>query len=150
MRSLSSISIFAITATAISLIAGAAIAQNKPSKWIDFGSVGTGERIQLDINSVKQTQMPVNDRTNMEGMTDEDIKTSKIPMREVISFTYKIDGRSRYAYTISCKGRNLTVNPSWRTSTTSVDYWPQYFSVPADSPASRQMLKNVCSLGAVK
>ncbi|NJR32778.1 MAG: hypothetical protein HC778_08220, partial [Chamaesiphon sp. CSU_1_12] len=103
---------FTITAATISLISGIAIAQDKPSKWIDFGKVGNGEQLQLDIYSVTHTTMPVDDRTNMEGMTGEDVKESKIPMRDAIAFTYKIGGRIRYAYTISCKGRNPIANPS--------------------------------------
>jgi hypothetical protein len=143
-------SIFSLVIAVLSSVSGAAIAQDKPSKWIDFGKVGTGERLQLDVNNVLLSRMPIDDRINLEGMTDEDIKNAKIPMRRVIFFNYKIGGRLRNAYTISCNGKNLTANPSWRTSTTYIDYWPQYFSVPADSPTSRQMLKNVCVLGAAK
>lgn len=150
MRLISAIFSLFIVVVKISIGSGAAIAQDKPSKWIDFGKVGTGERLQLDVNNVIRTRMPIDDRTNLEGMTDEDIKNANIPMRGVISFNYKIDGRLRRAYTTSCKNKNLTTNPSWRTSTKVVDYWPQYFSVSADSSSSRQMLKNVCILGIAK
>jgi hypothetical protein len=150
MRLNSAIFSLVIAVVTISIGSTAAISQDKPSKWIDFGKVGTGERLQLDVNNVFRTRMPIDDRTNLEGMTDEDIQTAKIPMRGVISFNYKIDGRLRRAYTNSCKNKNLTANPSWRTSTTFIDYWPQYFSVPADSLSSRQMLKNVCILGVSK
>ena len=112
-------------------------------QWIDFGAA-KGEQLQLDTSSVMSIKMPVDDRINMEGGADEG---SKVPMRKVISFKYKIGGRTRSAYTISCDGKKLKSNPSWRTATTYIDYWPQYFSVKADSPSSKQMLKNVCILG---
>ncbi len=137
-----------LTITAIAIISCAASAQEKQPRWIDFGAVGTGDKLQLDINSILRTKMPIDDKINMEGRDGSE--TASIPMRNVIAFSYKIGGRTRSAYTISCNGRNLNATPSWRTSTTYVDYWPQYFSVPADSPASRQMLKNVCVLGIAK
>jgi hypothetical protein len=147
----STLSSFSFVFAAATLIfTSTAIAQERPSKWIDFGRVGTTEKLQLDVNNIRYTQMPIDDRQNLEGMTGEDIKNAKIPMRDAISFTYKIGGRTRFAYTVSCKGKNLAPNPTWRTSTTTIDYWPQYFSVPADSPASRQMLKNVCGLATAK
>jgi hypothetical protein len=92
--------------------------------------------------------MPVDDKINMEGR--DGTETDRIPMRKVIAFSYKIGERTRRAYTISCNRKNLKANPSWRTATTYVDYWPQYFSVAANTPASRQMLKNVCTLGVAK
>jgi hypothetical protein len=146
MRSISPILL--CTITTVSLISGAAIAQDKPAQWIDFGTASKGERLQLDANSILRSTMPVDDRINMEGR--DGTETDKIPMRKVIVFSYKIGGRDRRAYTISCNGKNLKANPSWRTATTYVDYWPQYFSVAADTPASRQMLKNVCALGVNK
>lgn len=146
MRSSSSIFIFTL-ATTISL-SGTAIAQDKPAQWIDFGTASKGERLQLDANSILRSTMPVDDKINMEGRDGSE--TDNIPMRKIIAFSYKIGGRNRRAYTISCNGKNLKANPSWRTSTTYRDYWPQYFSVSADTPASRQMLKNVCALGAAK
>jgi hypothetical protein len=145
MRFISTLTLATITIASISTIA---IAQDKPAQWIEFGTVGEGERLQLDTNSVLRSKMPVNDRTNMEGL--DGTETTNIPMRKVVVFTYKIGGRTRHAYTISCNGRNLNADPSWRTSTTYVDYWPQYFSVKADSSVSQQMLKNVCVLGTKK
>jgi hypothetical protein len=92
--------------------------------------------------------MPVNDEINMEGR--DGTETDNIPMRKVVSFTYNIGGRERHAYTTSCNGKNLATNPSWRTATTYIDYWPQYFSVMADSLVSKKMLKQVCVVNAAK
>jgi hypothetical protein len=146
MQSNSSIFFFTIMITI--LLSGSAIAQDKPAQWIDFGTVSKGERLQLDANSIIRSTMPVDDRINMEGR--DGTETDKIPMRKAIAFSYKIGGRTRHAYTISCNGKNLKAKPSWRTATTYIDYWPQYFSVAADTPASKQMLKNVCALSINK
>lgn len=148
MRSVLSIVTFSITAAVISTIASTAVAQDKPAQWIDFGVVGKGEQLQLDTNNIIRSTMPIDDKTNMEGISGDE--TTGIPMRKVIFFNYKIGGRTRHAYTVSCQGRNLKAAPSWRTAITYIDYWPQYFSVQADSPASKQMLKNVCVLAMAK
>jgi hypothetical protein len=120
------------------------IAQDRQQNWIGFGSVVNGEQLRLDTASIKPGKMPVNDKINMEGR--DGTETDRIPMRKVVLFTYKIGGRERHAYTTSCNGKNLAANPSWRTATTYLDYWPQYFSVKADSPVSKKMLRQVCAV----
>jgi hypothetical protein len=145
-----------ISFTICSIIIGAIIAtfacpvnaQDRQPKWIDIGTFGNGDRLRLDIASILPGTMPVDDKINMEGR--DGTETDNIPMRNVVVFTYNIGGRKRHAYTISCNGKNLVANPSWRTATTYIDYWPQYFSVKADSPIGKKMLKQVCTVNAAK
>ncbi|WP_310423709.1 hypothetical protein [Chamaesiphon sp. VAR_48_metabat_135_sub] len=122
------------------------IAQDR--QWLGFGEVVNGEQLRLDLASVQSGTMPVNDKINMEGRDGSE--TDKIPMRKIVLFTYNIGGRERHGYTTSCNGKNLAANPSWRTATNYIDYWPQYFSVKADSPVSKKMLKQVCVVNASK
>jgi hypothetical protein len=119
------------------------------SQWVSFGRASNGEVLQLDIGSVTYRIMPVNDRINTEGMAEEDIRR-RIPHHRVLAFEYKIGERKRKAYTAACQGGQLLANPSWRTFTTYIDHWPQYFSVPAHSLASQKLLREVCGLGLVR
>jgi hypothetical protein len=148
MRAVPFAVLYTITAITIAMLSRSVIAQERQQKWIGFGEVDNGEQLRLDTASIQSVTMPVNDKINMEGR--DGTETDKIPMRKVILFTYNIGGRDRHAYTISCKGKNLAANPSWRTATTYLDYWPQYFSVKADSPVSKKMLKQVCVVNASK
>jgi hypothetical protein len=148
MRSIPSPLFYTIAIMTIAMVSSPVIAQDRQQKWIGFGEVGNGEQLRLDTASIQSGTMPVNDKINMEGR--DDTETGKIPMRKVVLFTYNIGGRERHAYTTSCNGKNLAANPSWRTATTYIDYWPQYFSVKADSPVSKKMLKQVCVVNASK
>jgi hypothetical protein len=137
-----------IIVTILAIVSSPVNAQDRSPKWIDFGAVVNGEQLRLDLASIQPGTMPVNDKINMEGR--DGTETDKIPTRNVVLFTYNIGGRKRHAYTISCNGRNLATNPSWRTATNYIDYWPQYFSVNADSPVSKKMLKQVCAMNTTK
>jgi hypothetical protein len=148
MRFVSVTLLSTILATIVAAVSSPVNAQERQPQWLDFGTIGNGDRLLLNITSIQSGKMPVNDKINMEGR--DGTETDNIPMRKVVLFTYNIGGRKRHAYTTSCSGINLAVNPSWRTATTYVDYWPQYFSVQADSPASRKMLKQVCVVNAAK
>jgi hypothetical protein len=148
MRSVSFTILCIPIATLALMFSHPAIAQDRPQNWIGFGSIGNGERLRLDTASIKPGTMPVNDKINMEGR--DGTETDRIPMRKVVLFTYNIGGRERHAYTTSCNGKNLAANPSWRTATTFVDYWPQYFSVKADSLVSKKMLRQVCAVNPAK
>ena len=148
MRSVPFAIFYTITAMIIAMVSSPVIAQDRPQKWIGFGEVGNGEQLRLDTASIQSGTMPINDKINMEGRDGSE--TDKIPMRKVVLFNYNIGGRERHAYTTACNGRNLAANPSWRTATTYIDYWPQYFSVKADSPISKKMLKQVCVVSASK
>jgi hypothetical protein len=139
---------YAMSAMTIAIASNPVIAQDRQQKWIGFGDIGNGEQLRLDTVSIQSGTMPVNDKINMEGR--DGTETDKILMRKVVLFTYNIGGRERHAYTTSCNGKNLAINPSWRTAITYIDYWPQYFSVKADSPVSKKMLKQVCVVNASK
>lgn len=148
MRVISLTLFWTMMTTIVPMFAHPVVAQDRAQKWVNFGTVANGERLQLDLASIQSSTMPVNDKINMEGR--DGTETDKIPMQKVVLFNYNLGGRKRFAYTTSCNGRNLAANPSWRTATTYIDYWPQYFSVKADSPVSKKMLKQVCVVNAAK
>ncbi len=147
MRSISFTLCCTIMAAIVPMFANPVVAQDRSPKWMSFGIVGN-ERLQLDLASIQSSTMPVNDKINMEGR--DGTEPDKIPMQKVVLFNYNIGGRKRHAYTTACNSKNLAVNPSWRTATSYIDYWPQYFSVKADSPVSQKMLKQVCVVNAAK
>ncbi len=130
------------------IISNLTVANSQSQKWINFGKTNSGEKLRLDISSIKFEMMAVDDTINMEGRDNDDVKG--IPMHRVIAFKYNIGGRNRSSYTTSCSGRKLTTNPGWRTFTSYVDYWPQYFSINADGNSSVRMLKKVCELSQSK
>jgi hypothetical protein len=84
-----------------------------------------------------------------EQLIREIAKHPKI-LQTIEVFDYSISGRKRSGYTKSCKQGNLAANPTWKTYTSLIDYWPQYFLVEADSVASKKMLQRVCSLSLYK
>jgi hypothetical protein len=135
------------TLATIATISIAANAKTTSAKWIDFGTTN-GARLKLDANSIKSMRRPIDDSINLEGR--DDAYKNSLPMHRVISFDYNVAGYKRSAYTTSCQGSNLKVNPSWRTYITIVDYWPQYFSVAANSAVRRNMLVRVCKMSATK
>ncbi|WP_310481967.1 hypothetical protein [Chamaesiphon sp. VAR_48_metabat_403] len=147
MRSISCTLFCTIMTAIVPMFANPVVAQDRSQKWIGVGKIGD-ERLQLDLASIQSGTMPTNDKINMEGR--DGTETDKIPMQKVVLFNYNIGGRKRHAYTTACNGRNLAANPSWRTATSYIDYWPQYFSVKADSPVSQKMLKQVCVVNAAK
>jgi hypothetical protein len=85
-----------------------------------------------------------------DSLNNEDGFYDNLPKIRVVAFDYSIGGRTRSAYTRSCNSGNFAANPSWRTYTSFIDYWPQYFSVEADSVASKRMLQRVCTLSLSK
>lgn len=134
----------AIAISSVSIFTIPVLAQNQQERWVDFGQTNSGEIIRLNERSVKFKIMLADDTLN-----DEDgfyIQNNKYPKVKVVVFEYNIGGRKRNAYTKSCKQGKLSANPSWKTYTNFIDYWPQYFLVPADSIASQNMLQRVCTL----
>lgn len=109
--------------------------------WVEFGETNSGETLKLKEASIKFQMMLVDDSLN-----NEDGHYDNLPKIKVVAFDYSVGGRTRSAYTKSCNGGNVDANPSWKTYTSFIDYWPQYFLVKADSMASQKMLERVCSL----
>ncbi len=135
----------AIAITSLSLFSTPVLAQANQERWVDFGKTKSGETLRLNERSIKFEMMLVDDSLN-----NEDGHYDNLPKIRVVAFDYSIGGRKRSAYTKSCKDGNLAANPSWRTYTAFIDYWPQYFSVEADSVASKKMLQRVCTLSLSK
>ncbi|MEB3182181.1 MAG: hypothetical protein VKL59_24565 [Nostocaceae cyanobacterium] len=131
----------AIAIASGSLLSTPVLAQSIPERWVDFGTTNSGERLKLNETSIKFEMMLVDDTLN-----NEDGHYDNLPKIRVVVFDYSIGGRKRNAYTKSCNGGNLADNPSWKTFTSLIDYWPQYFLVKADSVASKKMLQRVCTL----
>ena len=121
------------------------LAQTNQERWVDFGKTNSGETLRLNEKSIKFEMMLIDDTLN-----NEDGFYDNLPKIRVVAFDYSIGGRKRSAYTKSCNRGNLAANPSWRTYTSFIDYWPQYFSVEADSVASKRMLQQVCTLSLSK
>ncbi|MBE9127284.1 MULTISPECIES: hypothetical protein [unclassified Coleofasciculus] len=131
----------AIAIASLSMFATPVIAQINQEWWVDFGKTNNGETLRLNESSIKFEMMLVDDSLN-----NEDGFYDNLPKIRVVTFDYSVGGRERSAYTKSCNGGNLAANPSWRTYTSYIDYWPQYFLVEADSVASQRMLQRVCTL----
>ncbi len=121
------------------------LAQVNQEQWVDFGKTNSGETLSLNESSIKFERMLVDDSLN-----NEDGFYDNLPKIRVVAFEYSVGGRKRSAYTKSCNRGNLAADPSWRTYTSFIDYWPQYFSVEADSVASKKMLQRVCTLSLSK
>jgi len=130
-----------IAIASLSLLSTPALAQSIPQRWVDFGTTNSGETLKLNETSIKFEIMLVDDTLN-----NEDGHYDNLPKIRVVAFEYSIGGRKRSAYTKSCNQGNLAANPSWKTFTSLIDYWPQYFLVKADSVASKKMLQRVCTL----
>lgn len=135
----------AIAIASLSILSTPVLAQTNQERWVDFGKTNSGETLRLNERSIKFEMMLIDDSLN-----NEDGHYDNLPKIKVIAFEYSIGGRKRSAYTKSCKGGNLAANPSWRTYTSFIDYWPQYFSVEADSVASKKILQRVCTLSLDK
>ncbi|MBD2666747.1 hypothetical protein B6N60_02957 [Richelia sinica FACHB-800] len=135
---------YVIPISCLSIITTPVLAQSQQKKWVDFGQTNSGEIIKLNENSVKFEIMLADDTLNNEDGFYSD--NDKYPKVKVVVFEYNIGGRKRNAYTKSCDYGKLTTNPSWKTYTTFIDYWPQYFLISADSVASQNMLQRVCTL----
>lgn len=135
----------AIAITSLSIFSTPALAQTNQERWVDFGKTKSGETLRLNERSIKFEMMLPDDSLN-----NEDGHYDNLPKIRVVAFEYSVGGRKRSAYTKSCKGGNLAANPNWRTYTAFIDYWPQYFSVEADSVASKRMLQRVCTLSLSK
>jgi len=120
-------------------------AQITQQRWVDLGKTNSGETLKLNEKSI-EFQLVLID----ESLNNEDGFYDKLPKTKVVAFEYSIGGRKRYAYTKSCKDGNVTSNPNWKTYTSIIDYWPQYFLVEADSVASKKMLQRVCALSLYK
>lgn len=138
-------SVTAIAIGTLSIFSTPSIAQTDRQQWMSFGQTNSGEILQLNTSSIKFRMMLIDDTINEEGGYE-----SKLPRIKVVAFDYSIGGRKRSAYTKSCQGRSITDRPSWKTYTSFLDYWPQYFQVEADSIASQKMLQRVCHLSANK
>lgn len=134
----------AIAISCLPIFTTPVLAQNKQEKWVDFGQTNNGEIIKLNERSVKFEIMLADETLNDEDRFYSENDT--YPKVKVVIFEYSIGGRTRNAYTKSCNHGKLSANPSWKTYTTFIDYWPQYFLVPADSIASQNMLRRVCTL----
>ena len=135
----------AIAITSLSMFSTPVLAQITQERWVDFGKTNTGETLRLNESSIKFEMMLVDDSLN-----NEDGFYDNLPKIRVVAFQYSIGDRKRSAYTKSCTRGNLAANPSWRTYTSFIDYWPQYFSVNADSVASKRMLQRVCTFSLHK
>ncbi|MBD2295350.1 hypothetical protein H6G06_18205 [Anabaena sphaerica FACHB-251] len=134
----------AIAISSLPIFTTPVLAQTKQEKWVDFGQTNNGEIIKLNESSVKFEIMLADDTLNNEDGFYSD--NDKYPKVKVVVFEYNIGGRKRNAYTKSCNRGKLSANSSWKTYTTFIDYWPQYFLVEADSAASQNMLRRVCTL----
>ncbi|BAZ32876.1 hypothetical protein NIES4074_53830 [Cylindrospermum sp. NIES-4074] len=138
----------AITISSLSIFSTPVTAQINKERWVDFGKTNSGEILRLNESSIGFRMMLVDDTLNNEdGFYDDNDKFPKI---KVVVFDYSISGRKRSAYTKSCNYGNLAPNPTWKTYTSFIDYWPQYFLVEADSVASKKMLQRVCALSLYK
>ena len=131
----------AIAITSLSIFSTPTLAQTNQERWVDFGKTNSGEALKLNETSINFEMMLVDDTLN-----NEDGFYDNLPKIRVVTFDYSVGGRKRSAYTKSCNRGNLAANPNWRTYTSFIDYWPQYFSVEADSVASKRMLQRVCTL----
>lgn len=131
----------AIAIASLSIFSTPVFAQINQERWVDFGKTNRGEILRLNEKSIKFEMMLMDDTLN-----NEDGHYDDLPKIRVVAFDYSVGGRKRSAYTKSCNRGNLAANPSWRTYTSFIDYWPQYFSVEADSVASKRMLQRVCTL----
>ncbi|HEY9666826.1 MAG TPA: hypothetical protein V6C91_08470 [Coleofasciculaceae cyanobacterium] len=131
----------AIAITSLSIFSTPLLAQVNKERWVDFGKTNSGETLKLNERSIKFEMMLIDDFLN-----NEDGYYDNLPKIRVVAFDYSIGGRKRSAYTKSCNDGNLATNPSWKTYTSYLDYWPQYFLVEADSVASKRMLQRVCTL----
>lgn len=135
----------AIAIASLSIFSTPVFAQVNQERWVDFGKTNRDETLKLNEKSIKFEMMLVDDTLN-----NEDGFYDNLPKIRVVTFDYSVGGRKRSAYTKSCNRGNLAANPSWRTYTSFIDYWPQYFSVEADSVASKKMLQRVCTLSLSK
>lgn len=135
----------AIAIASLSMFSTPVIAQINQEQWVDFGETNSGETLRLNKESIKFEMMLADDSLN-----NEDGFYNNLPKIKVVAFEYSIGGRKRIAYTKSCSDGNLAANPSWKTYTSYIDYWPQYFLVKADSVASKKMLQRVCTLSLSK
>ena len=135
----------AVAIASLSIFSKPVLAQVKPERWVEFGKTKSGETLKLNESSIKFEMMLADDSLN-----NEDGFYDNLPKIRVVAFDYSIGGRKRSAYTKSCNGGNLAANPSWRTYTSFIDYWSQYFSVEADSVASKKLLQRVCTLSLDK
>ncbi|AFZ24985.1 hypothetical protein Cylst_2788 [Cylindrospermum stagnale PCC 7417] len=138
----------AITISSLSIFSTPVIAQINKERWVDFGKTNSGETLKLNESSIGFQMMLVDDTLNNEDGFYSD--NDKFPKIKVVVFDYRINGRKRSAYTKSCNSGNLAPNPTWKTYTSFIDYWPQYFLVEADSLASKKMLQRVCALSLYK
>ena len=131
----------AIAIASLSIFSTPVLAQVNQERWVNFGKTNNGETLRLNESSIKFEMMLTDDSLN-----NEDGFYDNLPKIRVVAFEYSVEGRKRSAYTKSCNRGNLAAKPSWRTYTSFIDYWPQYFSVEADSVASKRMLQRVCTL----
>lgn len=131
----------ALALASLSIFSTPVLAQLNQEQWVEFGQTNSGETLKLNERSIKFEMMLPDDSLN-----NEDGHYDNLPKMKVVAFDYSIGGRKRSAYTKSCNRGNLAANPRWRTYTSFIDYWPQYFSVEADSVASKRMLQRVCTL----
>jgi hypothetical protein len=143
LQLIKSVGMIAMVLGSLSIFSTGAIAQTDREEWVSFGKMANAEVLKLDRKSIKFRSMLIDDTINEEGGYE-----GKVPRIQVVAFDYSIGGRKRIAYTKSCKGSSLGNRPSWRTSTSFVDYWPKYFQVEADSIPSQKMLQMVCSVSA--
>ena len=145
MQLIKSAAAIAIVVGSLSLFSTPSIAQTTRQQWISFGQTNDGEILKLNTSSIKFRMMLIDDTINEEGGYE-----SKLPRIKVVAFDYSIGGRKRSAYTKSCQGGSVADRPNWKTYTSFLDYWPQYFQVEADSISSQKMLQRVCLLSANK
>jgi hypothetical protein len=141
LQLIKSVRLITIVLGFLSIFSTGAIAQTDRQEWVSFGKADNGETLNLNRKSIKFRSMLIDDTINEEGGYE-----GKVPRIQVVTFDYSIGGRKRAAYTKSCKGGSLGSRPSWKTSTSFIDYWPQYFQVEADSIPSQKMLQMVCTL----
>ncbi|WP_413173360.1 hypothetical protein [Anabaena azotica] len=138
----------AITISALSIFSTPVIAQTDKEDWTNFGKVHSGEILKLNEKSVKFETILVDDTlNNQDGFYNDNDKFPKI---RVVVFEYSINNKKRIAYTKSCNSGNLTANPYWKTYTSLIDNWPQYFRVDVDNVANQKMLQRVCTLSLEK
>ncbi|MBK1990085.1 hypothetical protein A0J48_021575 [Sphaerospermopsis aphanizomenoides BCCUSP55] len=138
----------AITISALSLFSTPVIAEIDKGQWVDFGKVHSGEILKLNERSINFENMLVDDTlNNQDGFYNDN---DKFPKMKVVVFEYSLNNKKRIAYTKSCNSGNLTANPSWKTYTSLIDNWPQYFRVDVDNVASQKMLQRVCTLSLEK
>lgn len=114
-------------------------------KWTTMGKTNAGEDLVLNDTSIEIINIQLD-----ESINNEDGFYKNLPMTKAVQFDYSIGGRKRHAYTKSCKHGAVIGSLHWKTYTTAIDYKFQYFLVEADSEASKNMIKRVCSLSAYK